>query len=97
MLEETADELQNVENHGPGTIASGLTVAEEDLTVFDLDNALVGNSHPEDIRREVLDRSLRISNGLGVDIPVGCPHFLWYFIEQACLDHVLSKDCTKNF
>ncbi len=55
MLEEAPDELQDVEDHGPRPVASGLLVAEEDPAVFDLDDSVVGYGYPEDVRREVFD------------------------------------------
>ena len=58
MLEEAPDELQDLEDHGPRPVASGLLIADEDLVVFDLDDSVVGYGHPEDVGREVFDRGL---------------------------------------
>ncbi len=58
VLEETADELQGVEGQGPPPSAAGFFVGEGDPSVLDLEDAVVGDGHLEDVGSEIRDRSL---------------------------------------
>ena len=54
MLEETADELQDIERGGAVEVGAVFPILEGDGTVFDLDDAVVRDGDFEDIGGEVL-------------------------------------------
>ena len=72
VLEETADELQCVEGQGPQPSAAGFFVGEGDPSVLDLEDAVIRDSHLEDVGSEILDRSLGTEYSLAVDVQSCC-------------------------
>jgi hypothetical protein len=84
-LQETADELQGIEREGPQTSAAGFFVGEGDRGLLDLEDAVIGDGHLEDVGGEILDRGLGIGDRLAVDVPVLLPGFGGDLIEQCGL------------
>ncbi len=54
MLQEAANELLSTEGADPDLTCAGLSVAEGDLTMGQLENALVADGHSEDVRSQIL-------------------------------------------
>ena len=97
VLKETADEFHCIEGHNPQPVAMGFGVSEEDGVVFDLDDAVIGDSHLEDVRGEVFQACLTGTDGLGVDVPVKVPDFRGDLIEETGFFHGLTKLGLKDF
>ncbi len=91
VLEETADELQGVEDHGPQPSAAGFFVGEGDPSVLDLEDAVIRDSHLEDVGSEIGDRSLGTGYGLAVDVPVLLPGLRGDLIEQSGGVHEIAE------
>jgi len=91
VLEETSDELQDVEGGDAVEVGSVLPILEGDGTVFDLDDAAIGNGDLEDIGREVLEGSVAFPDGLGVDIPVEGPDLRVDSIEESSSFHGVTE------
>lgn len=54
VLEETADELQDIERGGPGAVAAMLAISKGDSAMFDREDAVVRDGDLEDVGRQVL-------------------------------------------
>jgi len=54
MLEEVADELQDLQRGGAVEVGAVFPILKRDGTVFDLDDAAIGDGDLEDVGREVL-------------------------------------------
>ena len=91
MLKETADKFHGIEGHSPQPVTMGFGVVEEDGVVFHLDDAVIGDSHLEDIRGEVFQACLTGTDGLRVDIPVDLPDLRRDLIEETGFFHGLFE------
>ena len=97
MLKETTDKFHGIEGHSSQPVAMGFGVSEEDGVVFHLDDAVIGDSHLEDIRGEVFQACLTGPDGLRVDVPVKVPDFRRDLIEETGFLHGMTKLGFKDF
>jgi hypothetical protein len=68
-----------------------LTVANEDGTVFDFNDARIGDCDSEDVRGEVLKDCFTGAYGLGIDVPIDLPDLRGDLIEEASFFHFVSE------
>jgi len=73
MLQEATDELLGGDGTVPGFASVGVFVAKGDLTIGEFHNAVVADSHPQDIRRQVLQGSHPAADRLTMNHPVFAP------------------------
>lgn len=91
MLEEAAEELQDLQRGGAVEVGAVLPILKRDATLFDLEDAAIGDGDLEDIGREVFQRGVAFTDGLGVDIPVEGPDFGVDSIEEAGFFHSVTE------
>ena len=75
MLQKTTDELLGDEGANPGLTCAGLSVTEGDLSMGQLEDTLVTDGHPKDVRSQILQGSHAIADGLTVNDPILLPGF----------------------
>ena len=97
MLEEAADKLHDIKCHGAPTVAVVYFVFEEDLSVFDLYNAGVGDSDLEDIGCKIMDGMRACADGLGVDDPGLVPDLFGDEGSEIVLDHLMPELGLEDF
>jgi hypothetical protein len=96
MLQEAADKFHDLKSEGSWTVTVRFAVANEDRTVLDFQDAGVGEGDFEDVRGEVLQRSMTGRNGLGIDIPIDLPDLRWDLLEQAGSFHFIAELSFEN-
>ena len=74
MLQEAPHELHDVKAGNAHAAAAGFAVFEENPPVFKLDDAVVGNGHPENIGGQILETAIAGADGLAVHIPISLPY-----------------------
>jgi hypothetical protein len=84
VLQEATDELLSREGTRFPVTGGPVTVTEGDLTVLTLENPPIGESHPEDIRGQILESGLTGANGLTVDDPLLPPDRGRNSLGQSC-------------
>ncbi len=67
------------------------SVAEEDLSVLQLDNATVGDGHFEHVRSEVFEGGLRGAHGLAVDVLIQLPDLVGDQCKKPGLGHSVTE------
>jgi len=85
MLQETANELVGGKGANPGLPCAGFSVAEGDLAMGQLEDTLIADGHPEDVRGQILQGSHTIADRLTMNDPVLLPGFWGYQSKQICL------------
>ena len=94
MLQKAMYERHDLKRHGAPTAAFLLFVLEKHLPVFDLDDATVGDGHPEDIRGQIFyglcpgaDHPTVHHPGLlpGIGADAGSKPALFHGMEKFCL------------
>ena len=73
MLEKAPDELDDIEGNLADAMTAFLSIGEGNRLIFDSHDSGIGDSHPEDVRCEVLQSFHAIPDGLTVDIPGNLP------------------------
>ena len=81
MLEEPAEKLHGIEVGGSWACTARLTIGESDGAVRERDDAVIGDSDPEDIGGEVFAGGVSVVIGLTVDVPGDVPD-LWVDVLQ---------------
>ena len=92
VLEEPAEKLHDVKGGGSWACTARFTVGEGDHAVLEADDALVGDSDPEDRGGEVGEGGVSVVIGLTVDVPGDGPDLWGDLLQQAGLAHV----CFEN-
>ena len=64
---------------------------KENGTVFDFQDARVGEGNFEDVRGKVFEACFAGADGLGVDIPIELPDLGGDFIEEANFLHFIAE------
>ncbi len=64
MLKKTSEELHGFKFHGAPALTTGLFVLEKDIPTLNLDDAMVGDGHLENIRRQVFDAVFAVAHSL---------------------------------
>jgi hypothetical protein len=82
VLEEAVNELIGREGAELVLAGSGRAVAKGDLVVFELDQTVVADGDPEDVRSEILEGSPAIADWFAVDHPVLLPNAGWYIVGK---------------
>jgi hypothetical protein len=85
MLEETANELLSSDGANPGLACVGFGVAKCDLPMGQLEDTLVTDGHPKDVRSQILQGSHPIADRLTVNDPILLPGFRRYLGKQISL------------
>ena len=96
MLEETQDELHDIEACGPVSRTSMFSILEGDSAIFHFNDPAVGDGHFEDIRCQVFQRRGTISNGLTIDNPVDFPDRWLDLSKQTGLIHLFFELCAED-
>jgi len=91
MLQEASHKLHGIESHGAPPVAVGLSIAEGDTVVFDFDDAVIGESHFEDIGSQILDAGLALTHCLAIDVPFLLPDVGRDAIEEPGLYHLVPE------
>lgn len=91
MLEEATEELQDLQRSGAVEVGAVLPILKRDGTVFDLHDAAIGDGDLEDVRRQVFERGVAFTDGLGVHIPVHGPDFGVDSIEESGSFHSVTE------
>ena len=73
MLQISAYKLHDIQAHCAPTVGSGFFVFEADTAVFNVNDSIVGYGDLEDIRSQVLDALLTVTDGLAVHNEVFSP------------------------
>ena len=97
MLEKAADKLHDIKGHGAPPVAVVLFVFEKDLSIFDLDDAGVGDSDFEDIGCKILQAVGRCAYGLRVDNPVLVPGILRDKKSEIGFNHLITELGLEDF
>ena len=97
MLQEAANELDNIESQDSGTPAVRLAITNEHGTISNTDDARVGDGDFENVGGEILESGLAGAHRLAVDVPGNLPKFGWDLIEQFCLFHQIAELGSKDF
>lgn len=91
VLEEPAETLHDVKGGGAWACTGRLTGGEGDQAVLEADEALVGESDPEDREGEGGEGGVSVVIGLPLDVP-GDGLDLWVdVLQQSGLAHVFLK------
>ena len=96
MLEKSSDEFRRFDGHLSPAIRAALAVGKRHATIITGDDPPIADGHPKNIRRKILQRSLAIANGLGVDNPSLTPHFRIDLCEQASLAQSVAELGSKQ-
>jgi len=92
VLEEPAETLHDVKGGGSWACTGRFTVSEGDHAVLEADDALVGDSDPEDIGGEGGESGVSVVIGLRVDVPGDGPDLWVDMLQQAGLAHVFLEN-----
>ena len=73
--QEAADEFVSIKEDGLFSISIfSISIAQGDFSVFDLENTVVGERHAVGVAAEVVENSLRRTEGLfRIDVPILLP------------------------
>ena len=85
MLQKAAQELRGCQGAAANLAAVGLAIAKGDFALFNLEDALVGNGHPENVGGQIAQRQLPITHSLGMDYPIGSPALSRELVEEGGL------------
>ena len=97
MLEEAADELDNIEGQDSRSFTVGLSIANQHGAVLDADDARVGDGDFEDVGSQIFESSLTGGERLSIDVPVDVPHVGGDLIEQMGLFHQIAELGSEDF
>jgi len=92
MLKEAVDELFGLEGAAAPFAGIGVTIAKSDGVLVELEDAIVAESHPEDVRGQVLQSAQAIPDWFTMDHPLLLPHFG----RDVCIAR-LGKESVLNF
>jgi len=73
MLQETADELLSSDGTVPGFSSLRVFVAEGHAIIFHIQDAIVANRHPKDVRCQIFQSSYSAADGLAMNHPIFRP------------------------
>ena len=96
MLQKTTDELLGGHSAIPGLSCVGGRVAKSDLTILQLQDATVTDSHPKDVGSQILQSCHPIAHGLAMNNPVLSPGFARHQGKQVCLYQSITKLGSKQ-
>jgi hypothetical protein len=96
MLEEPAEKLHGVEGGGAEACTAGFTIGGGDATRLERDEAAIGESDPEDIGGEVLERCGPIWIGLAVAVPRNRPGLWVDVLQPSSLGHVCFEESAVD-
>ena len=82
MLKEAADEFFSGQRAEPGLAGFGVLVAKGHLAVFQLQDTVVADGHPEYVSGEVLHGSSPVADQLTVHDPVLLPNGFGNVVEE---------------
>lgn len=91
MLEEAADELDDIEVEGSFSLAVGFAITNPHGAVLNPDDARIGDGDFENVGGQILQSRLTGAHGLAVHIPVDLPDSGWDLIEQLSLFHEIAE------
>ena len=94
VLEEPVEKLERIECRGAWACTAYFSVGERDRAVLEVDDALVGDGHPEDIRGEGGEGGVAVGLCLTVDIPGDGPGLRIDLLSQTGLADVFLKERT---
>ena len=97
MLEEAADELDNIKGQDSRSFTVGLAIANQHGAVLDADDARVGDGDFEDVGSQIFESSLTGGERLSIDVPVDVPHVGGDLIEQMGLFHQIAELGSEDF
>ena len=78
-------------------MAVGFAIAKEDGTVFDFQDARIGDGYFEDVRGKVFEACFAGADGLGVDVPVNLPDLRRDLIEETGFFYFITELGFKNY
>lgn len=84
MLKKSANELQDVQGHGPDSIAAVLFKGKSHCPVLDVYDSAFPDGHLEHIGGEIFKSASAVAYCLGIDIPVNGPDIGVDFREKSC-------------
>lgn len=97
MLQEAANELDNIESQDSGTPAVRLAITNEHGTISNTDDARVGDGDFENVGGEILESGLAGAHRLAVDVPVDVPDWGRNLLKQFGLFHQIAELGSKDF
>ena len=77
--------------------AVGFAVANQDDTVFDLQDSGIGEGYSEDVGGKVFEACFTGAYGLGIDVPLTLPDLRGDLIEEWGFSHCISELGLKDF
>jgi len=91
MLQEAADELQDIESQDSGALAVRLAIVNQHRAVMEAEDARVGDGDFENIGSEIFESGLAGANRLAVDVPGDLPERGGNLIQQFGLFHQIAE------
>lgn len=73
MLKKAPDELKGIDGDVSRTVAPRFAIGKSDVSPQGIDNTVVGDGYPKDVRGKILERSFGIADRLAIDIPGDLP------------------------
>jgi hypothetical protein len=96
MLQETADEFFSGQFAESGLAGFGVLIAKSHLAIFQFQDAVVADGHPENVSGEVLHGGSSIADRLTVHNPILFPDGFGNVVEEIGLSQSLSELCAKD-
>ena len=96
MLQETADEFFSGQRAESGLAGFGVLIAKGHLAIFQFQDAMVADGHPENVSGEVLHGGSSIADRLTVHNPALLPDGFGNVVEEISLSQSLSELCAKD-
>lgn len=96
VLEETVDELFGREGASLELAGIGKAVAESDLAMCQLEDAIVADGDTEDVWGQVFQSAQPIAHGLTVNDPFLQPHLVWYIGKAVGVAQGITKLGAKD-
>lgn len=97
MLKKAPDELKGIDGGVSRTVAPRFAIGKSDISPQDIDNAVVGDGHPKDVRGKIFERSFGIADRLAIDIPGDLPGFGIDEWQHAVFLHLRFEFGLENF
>jgi hypothetical protein len=95
-LEEAADELLGLESGGSEGAGVGGAIAEGDLAVVQLEDAVIADGDAKDVGSQILEGVESIAHGLAMDDPVLLPDCWWDKGEEVGLAQSVAELGAKD-
>ena len=103
MLEEALDELLDRESAVFDLPGIGFAIFESDLRLFhatlvnETDQTAIANGNAIDIRSQILESGLPITNRQAMDNPIHLPNFVWDFLKERRFAQAMLKTGAEKF